>query len=135
MASIGFHESEDKLSAATLDMHRAIVSLMEELEAVTGTTSAAMPALTRNSGASSSTTGMKKKSTLQCSSNGSGAEIKKSPGNSSAICSPTRRSPAIRGDGRPGHALRIVMCASVPIRQAFFLILISRRHHRSSGRR
>lgn len=34
MASIGFHESEDKLSAATLDMHRAIVSLMEELEAV-----------------------------------------------------------------------------------------------------
>jgi len=34
MASIGFHESEDKLSAATRDMHRAIVSLMEELEAV-----------------------------------------------------------------------------------------------------
>lgn len=34
MASIGFHESEDKLSAATQDMHRAIVSLMEELEAV-----------------------------------------------------------------------------------------------------
>jgi hypothetical protein len=34
MASIGLHESEDKLSATTRDMHRAIVSLMEELEAV-----------------------------------------------------------------------------------------------------
>jgi len=34
MASIGFHESEDKLSASTRDMHRAIVSLMEALEAV-----------------------------------------------------------------------------------------------------
>ena len=34
MASIGFHESEDKLSATTRDMHRAIVSLMEELEAI-----------------------------------------------------------------------------------------------------
>ena len=66
MASIGFHEPEDKLSAATRDMHRAIVSLMEELEAVTGTTSAAMPALTRNSEASSRTTGMKKKSMQPC---------------------------------------------------------------------
>ncbi|MGB8241258.1 MAG: ferritin [Azonexus sp.] len=34
MASIGFHEAEDKLSTSTRDMHRAIVSLMEELEAV-----------------------------------------------------------------------------------------------------
>jgi uncharacterized protein len=34
MASVGYHESEDKLSNATKDMHRAIVSLMEELEAV-----------------------------------------------------------------------------------------------------
>ena len=34
MASIGFHETDDKLSAATRDMHRAIVSLMEELEVV-----------------------------------------------------------------------------------------------------
>lgn len=33
-ASMGFHESEDKLSEKTMDMHRAIVSLMEELEAV-----------------------------------------------------------------------------------------------------
>ncbi|MEX0732415.1 MAG: ferritin-like domain-containing protein [Aquisalimonadaceae bacterium] len=33
-ASMGFHESEDKLSEKTKDMHRAIVSLMEELEAV-----------------------------------------------------------------------------------------------------
>ena len=79
MASIGFHESEDKLSAATLDMHRAIVSLMEELEAVTGTTSAAMPALTRNSGASSSTTGTKKKSTQPCCLNGSAATIQSFP--------------------------------------------------------
>lgn len=34
MASEGFHESPDKLSAETMDMHRAILSLMEELEAV-----------------------------------------------------------------------------------------------------
>ena len=34
MASEGLHESEERLSAATRDMHRAIVSLMEELEAV-----------------------------------------------------------------------------------------------------
>ncbi|TCS39565.1 hypothetical protein EDC30_101521 [Paucimonas lemoignei] len=34
MASEGFHEPIEKLSAETLDMHRAIVSLMEELEAV-----------------------------------------------------------------------------------------------------
>jgi ferritin-like protein len=34
MASEGYHESPDKLSAATMDMHRAIMSLMEELEAV-----------------------------------------------------------------------------------------------------
>jgi ferritin-like protein len=32
--STTFHESEEHLSAATRDMHRAIVSLMEELEAV-----------------------------------------------------------------------------------------------------
>lgn len=34
MANEGYHESIDKLSAATMDMHRAITSLMEELEAV-----------------------------------------------------------------------------------------------------
>lgn len=34
MAHEGFHEPIEKLSAATLDMHRAISSLMEELEAV-----------------------------------------------------------------------------------------------------
>lgn len=34
MASEGFHEPRDLLSEATLDMHRAITSLMEELEAV-----------------------------------------------------------------------------------------------------
>jgi ferritin-like protein len=34
MASEGYHEPLEKLSAATMDMHRAIVSLMEELEAV-----------------------------------------------------------------------------------------------------
>jgi len=33
-ASAGFHEAEDKLTPATKDLHRAIVSLMEELEAV-----------------------------------------------------------------------------------------------------
>ncbi len=33
MARIGFHESEDKLSAIKRDMHRAIVSLMEERDA------------------------------------------------------------------------------------------------------
>ena len=34
MASEGFHEPLEKLSAETMDMHRAIMSLMEELEAV-----------------------------------------------------------------------------------------------------
>jgi uncharacterized protein len=34
MSSTGFHESEQHLAPATRDMHRAIVSLMEELEAV-----------------------------------------------------------------------------------------------------
>jgi len=30
----GFHEPVEKLSVATIEMHRAIISLMEELEAV-----------------------------------------------------------------------------------------------------
>ena len=34
MANEGYHEPVEKLSAETLDMHRAILSLMEELEAV-----------------------------------------------------------------------------------------------------
>ena len=34
MASVGYHEDESRLRPATKDMHRAIVSLMEELEAV-----------------------------------------------------------------------------------------------------
>lgn len=34
MANEGFHEAIDELSDETRDMHRAIVSLMEELEAV-----------------------------------------------------------------------------------------------------
>lgn len=34
MSSIGFHEAATELSSETKDMHRAIVSLMEELEAV-----------------------------------------------------------------------------------------------------
>ncbi|MCL4802620.1 MAG: ferritin-like domain-containing protein [Burkholderiales bacterium] len=34
MASEGYHEPAGELSDATRDMHRAIVSLMEELEAV-----------------------------------------------------------------------------------------------------
>jgi ferritin-like protein len=34
MASEGLHESEQKLKPATIDHHRAITSLMEELEAV-----------------------------------------------------------------------------------------------------
>jgi ferritin-like protein len=33
-ASQGFHEAEDKLTALTRDLHRALVSLQEELEAV-----------------------------------------------------------------------------------------------------
>jgi ferritin-like protein len=32
--STGFHETEDTLTPATRDMHRAIISLMEELEAI-----------------------------------------------------------------------------------------------------
>jgi len=34
MANEGYHEPVEELSNATRDMHRAIVSLMEELEAV-----------------------------------------------------------------------------------------------------
>jgi uncharacterized protein len=34
MANVGFHEPIEKLSNETKDMHRAIISLMEELEAV-----------------------------------------------------------------------------------------------------
>ena len=34
MSSAGYHEPVSELSDATRDMHRAIVSLMEELEAV-----------------------------------------------------------------------------------------------------
>lgn len=34
MANEGYHEPLDQLSTQTRDMHRAIVSLMEELEAV-----------------------------------------------------------------------------------------------------
>ncbi len=34
MANEGYHEAAEELSDATKDMHRAIVSLMEELEAV-----------------------------------------------------------------------------------------------------
>ncbi|HET8711700.1 MAG TPA: ferritin-like domain-containing protein [Spongiibacteraceae bacterium] len=34
MSSVGYHEPIDELSDETRDMHRAIVSLMEELEAV-----------------------------------------------------------------------------------------------------
>ena len=34
MANEGYHEKEENLSQETKDMHKAIVSLMEELEAV-----------------------------------------------------------------------------------------------------
>ena len=34
MAHEGYHEPIDKLSTATMDFHRAVVSLIEELEAV-----------------------------------------------------------------------------------------------------
>jgi uncharacterized protein len=34
MSSVGYHEPIEHLSDETRDMHRAIVSLMEELEAV-----------------------------------------------------------------------------------------------------
>ena len=34
MSSIGYHEPTEELSSDTRDMHRAIASLMEELEAV-----------------------------------------------------------------------------------------------------
>jgi ferritin-like protein len=34
MANEGYHEPIDKLSPATMDLHRAVVSLMEELEAI-----------------------------------------------------------------------------------------------------
>lgn len=34
MSSVGYHEPIEELSIQTRDMHRAIVSLMEELEAI-----------------------------------------------------------------------------------------------------
>ncbi|HMM74567.1 MAG TPA: ferritin [Gammaproteobacteria bacterium] len=34
MASVGFHEPVEELSDEVRDMHRAVVSLMEELEAI-----------------------------------------------------------------------------------------------------
>ena len=34
MSSTGLHESEDRIRSETADYHRAVVSLMEELEAV-----------------------------------------------------------------------------------------------------
>lgn len=34
MANEGYHEPIDQLSSSTMDMHRAITSLMEELEAI-----------------------------------------------------------------------------------------------------
>ncbi len=34
MSSVGYHEAAEELSDETRDMHRAIVSLMEELEAI-----------------------------------------------------------------------------------------------------
>ncbi len=34
MANEGYHEVQEKLTAKTKDMHRAIISLMEELEAI-----------------------------------------------------------------------------------------------------
>lgn len=34
MSSTGYHEPVDELSVETRDMHRAIISLMEELEAI-----------------------------------------------------------------------------------------------------
>jgi ferritin-like protein len=34
MSNVGYHEPIEKLSNETRDMHRAIVSLMEELEAI-----------------------------------------------------------------------------------------------------
>lgn len=34
MANEGYHEPVEELSAETQDLHRAIISLMEELEAV-----------------------------------------------------------------------------------------------------
>lgn len=34
MSSVGYHEPIEELSNETRDMHRAIVSLMEELEAI-----------------------------------------------------------------------------------------------------
>jgi ferritin-like protein len=34
MSSVGYHEPVEELCAETRDMHRAIVSLMEELEAI-----------------------------------------------------------------------------------------------------
>jgi hypothetical protein len=63
MAHEGFHEPVDKLSAETLDFHRAVESLIEELEAVDWYSQRAEVAKTPSSGRSPFTTATKRWST------------------------------------------------------------------------
>ncbi len=83
MANEGYHEPVEELSDETRDMHRAIVSLMEELDSrpSIGTTSASMRATTRNSPRSLRTTATRRKSMPRWCSNGSGAATRVSTRN------------------------------------------------------
>ena len=113
MANEGYHEPIEKLSAATMDMHRAIVSLMEELEAVdwyNQRVDACSDAELKRILAHNRD---EEKSTLLWCWSGSGAMIRPSPTSSKTICLKRVRSPdnirnddhaSIHADTRNCHA-------------------------------
>ncbi len=75
MSSVGYHEPFEDCPP-TRDMHRAIVSLMEELEAVDWYNQRAMPARRRSSRPSSRTTATRRRNMPPWCSNGSGARTR-----------------------------------------------------------
>lgn len=81
MSSTGYHEPIEELSNETRDMHRAIVSLMEELEAVDWYNQRVMPARTLNSRPYLSTIEMRKRSTPPWCWSGSDAKTPSFPVN------------------------------------------------------
>ena len=75
MASEGYHEPIDELSDETRDMHRAIVSLMEEWRLSIGITNASMPVRTASSRRYLRTIAMKRKNMRRWCWSGSDAKI------------------------------------------------------------
>ena len=91
MSSVGYHEPVEELSADTRDMHRAIVSLMEELEAVDWYNQRTDACKDTDSRQSSRTIGTRKKSMPPCCWSGFGAKTPGFPRNSRTTCSPKNR--------------------------------------------